>query len=61
MTCGATIQPQQSHVVGDSSSASYRSVTSSQSNRVQPINNSQNNQTTSSLIDGDGYENYYIE
>jgi uncharacterized Zn-binding protein involved in type VI secretion len=49
LTCGARIQPQQSHVVGDSGGASYRFVSNSRANQIQPIRSKQelNNSFTS--------------
>ena len=55
LTCGATIQPQQTHVVGDSGRAS--SFTAAP--LFQPINSSQN--LTNSFNSKEKYENYYVE
>ncbi|BFM36643.1 PAAR domain-containing protein [Acinetobacter towneri] len=59
LSCGAIIQPQQSHVVGDSSSASCHVVSNPQASQDQLVNAQQN------LINHSAnkrqYENYYIE
>ena len=54
LTCGATIQPQQSHVVGESGG-----YYGSSSPIFQPINSQQN--LTNSFTDNRKFENYYIE
>lgn len=59
LSCGARILSQQSHVVGDSSSASYRSVSSSQANQIQSDSSQQN--LNNSFTDNRKFENYYIE
>lgn len=55
LTCGATIQPQQSHVVGDSGGSSFLSSVLV----FQPINSQQS--LASSFNSQKKYENYYIE
>lgn len=56
LSCGARIQPQQFHVVGDSGGGNYRSNTVS---ALEPIQSQQS--LTNNLSSQEKYENYYIE
>ncbi len=57
LTCGARIQPQQSHVVGTSQGGSYRASSSPIQNNAVQQNNSVNNFNGNA----EQYENHYIE
>ncbi len=60
LNCGcAIIQPQQSHVVGDSSNANYHIVSNPQTEQTLPISAQQN--LINSFTNKRKYENYYIE
>lgn len=54
LTCGARIQPQQSHVVGESGS-----YYGSSSSTFTPVSSQQN--STNSVVAENRYENYYVE
>lgn len=56
LTCGARIQPQQSHVVGNSQGQNYQS---SSSHIFKPINSQEN--LTSNFAEKEAYKFFYVE